>query len=158
MKKHLSSFFLILIFIVYVGYRRLLAPDVVPVVAAPQPDVTSPVTSSEPPVPTSTVFKPKAKKKQGLYRDGVYTGASADAYYGSVQVQVTVSGGQLSDVQFLQYPSDRATSNRINTRAMSSLRSEAIASQHAPVDVVSGATETTGAFNVSLDSALSQAQ
>ncbi len=174
MKKYLSSIALILLFVVYVSYRRIFAPDVAPVVTPSQPFVTPPVAS--PNVAGSSTGNGRAQKKNGgtgtspvpaapapsvqtgQYRDGVYTGSSVDAYYGSVQVQVSVSGGRLADVQFLQYPSDRATSNRINTRAMSQLRGEAIANQSAPVDVVSGATETTGAFNQSLASALSQAQ
>ncbi len=94
---------------------------------------------------------------RGRYRDGTYTGDVADAYYGNVQVQVTVSGGKISDVQFLQYPNDNRTSQFINSQAMPVLRSEAISAQSANVDGVSGASATSGAFIQSLGSALSKA-
>ena len=88
---------------------------------------------------------------------GTYTGAAVDAYYGTVQVQATVSCGKLTDVRFLQYPSDRSTSQQINDYAMPILRQEAIAAQSAQVDAVSGATHTSGAFVQSLASALAKA-
>lgn len=95
--------------------------------------------------------------KKGLYRDGEYTGAVADAYFGNVQVKATIQAGKIADVQFLQYPSDRSTSQEINAVAMPSLQSEAIQAQSANVDIVSGATQTSLAFQQSLADALSQA-
>ena len=91
------------------------------------------------------------------YKDGTYTGSVEDAYYGNVQVQVTVAGGKLANVTFLQYPNDRSTSRGINGQAMPYLQQEALAAQSAQVDVVSGATDTSHAFQQSLESALSQA-
>jgi uncharacterized protein with FMN-binding domain len=93
-----------------------------------------------------------------MYKDGVYTGVSADAYYGNVQVKVTIQNGKIADVQFLDYPRDRSTSLRISNTAMPLLRSEAIQAQSAPVDMVSGATEISGAFNQSFASALVSAR
>jgi uncharacterized protein with FMN-binding domain len=92
------------------------------------------------------------------YKDGVYTGDVTDAYYGNVQVQTTVAGGKIADVKFLDYPSDRQTSQEINSQAMPYLKQEAIAVQSANVDIVSGATQTSLAFRKSLQSALAKAQ
>ena len=92
------------------------------------------------------------------YRDGQYTGDVTDAFYGNVQVQATVAGGKITDVTFLQYPSDRSRSVNINSQAMPYLKQEAIAAQSANVDIVSGATATSQAFVSSLASALSQAK
>ena len=92
------------------------------------------------------------------YKDGTYTGPTTDAYYGSVQVQVTVSGGKIADVAFLQYPSDRSTSQSINGQAMPYLKQEALAAQSANVNIISGATDTSQAFQQSLAAALAQAQ
>ena len=92
------------------------------------------------------------------YKNGTYTGSVADAYYGNVEVQATVSGGKLTGVTFLQYPSDRSTSVSINSQAMPYLKQEAIAAQSAQVNVISGATATSQAFAQSLGSALIQAQ
>jgi uncharacterized protein with FMN-binding domain len=60
-------------------------------------------------------------------------------------------------VQFLQYPSDRRTSQRINSIAMPYLRQEAIQAQSAQVDIISGATLTSEGFQASLQSALQAA-
>lgn len=93
----------------------------------------------------------------GQYRDGTYTGTVADAYYGSVQVKASVSGGRITDVSFLQYPDTHSESVYINQQAMPYLKQEAIKAQNANVDIVSGATFTSQAFIQSLTSALSQA-
>ena len=94
----------------------------------------------------------------GTYKDGTYTGPSVDAYYGYVQVQAIVSGGKLANVQFLSYPSDRRTSQQINSQAMPLLTREAISAQSANVDAVSGASDTSAAFVESLSAALAQAK
>lgn len=93
----------------------------------------------------------------GQFRDGSYTGDPADAFYGYIQVRVTVSNGQIADVKFLQYPNDRQTSIAINSQAMPYLKSEAIQAQSANVNIVSGATDSSLAFRQSLQSALDQA-
>lgn len=92
------------------------------------------------------------------YKDGTYTGSVADAFYGNVEVQATISGGKIADVSFLQYPSDRSTSRSINSQAIPYLQQEAVAAQTGQVNVVSGATDTSNAFVQSLTSALAQAQ
>jgi uncharacterized protein with FMN-binding domain len=113
--------------------------------AAPVAPTVAPTTSSTP-------------QAQGLYRDGVYTGGVADAFYGNIQVQATIRGGKITDVVFLQYPNDRNRSIDINSQAMPYLKQEAITAQSANVDIVSGATATSQAFIASLGSALSQAR
>ena len=92
------------------------------------------------------------------FKDGTYTGSPEDAFYGTVQVKAIVNGGKITDVQFVQYPNDRARSLAINTLAMPHLTQEAIAVQSANVDIVSGATDSSNAFMQSLASALTQAK
>ncbi len=94
----------------------------------------------------------------GPYQDGQYIGNVADAYYGNVQVEATIQSGQITDVKFLQYPSDRSTSRYINGQAMPYLIQEAIQAQNANVDIISGATDTSGAFRESLAYALAKAK
>jgi uncharacterized protein with FMN-binding domain len=101
---------------------------------------------------------PVATGSRVSYKDGQYTGDVADALYGNIQVQATVSGGNVTDVTFLQYPNDRDRSININSQAMPYLKQEAIAAQSANVDIVSGATATSQAFITSLASALNQAR
>ena len=92
------------------------------------------------------------------YKDGTYTGAIADAYYGPVEIQATVKNGTIANVAFLQYPNTHSTSVFINGQAMPMLTQEAISAQSANVDIISGATDTSLAFRQSLASALAKAQ
>lgn len=121
------------------------------------------VRSSEDEAPVVTALSPNPalgqtiKTAPGRYKDGTYTGSVADAFYGNLQVQAVISGGRIADVIFLQYPSDRGTSVRINSQAMPILKREAIQVQSAQVDGVSGATASSGAFIESLGSALQKA-
>lgn len=114
--------------------------------------------SSTPAPPTQTTSPATPAKPKGQYTDGTYTGPSVNAYYGYVEVQATISGGKLTNVTFLQYPSDRSTSRYINSQAMPMLAQEAIQAQSASVDGVSGASDTSAAFEQSLSAALSQAK
>ena len=92
------------------------------------------------------------------YKDGTYTGKVADAYFGPLQVKVVVKDRKISDVVFLQYPNDRDTSVMISNTSMPKLKTEAIAVQSSKVDIISGATQTSEGFVISLQSALDQAK
>ncbi len=149
---------------------RQLQPDLTPdpsttrtpVPATPtRATVHKPVTISKTvpiPAPVSTPAPIPGPKPKGQYADGTYTGNPADAYYGMVQVRAVIQNGALSDLRILQYPNDRNTSIRINSQALPILRQEAIASQSANIDAVSGASDTSPAFIESLSSALAQAK
>jgi len=92
------------------------------------------------------------------YKDGTYTGPVLDVNWGYVQVQATIQSGQISNVQFLQFPSDRRTSQRINSIANPELEQEAIQAQSANVELITGATLTSEGFQQSLQAALNQAK
>ncbi len=160
MKKIFLSVFVILTFTFYVIYQRLsltFAPATQEIAVNGN---TSPATSPSASVPTSVSSPLPASShtsNTGL-KDGQYTGDTIDAYYGNVQVQVAISGGKITDVQFLDYPHDRRTSIEINTQAMPDLKQEAITAQNSQVDIVSGATQTSLAFRQSLQSALDKAK
>jgi len=126
--------------------------------AKPSPTVTPSAGATPPPRPTATPTPVITPKKLGQYVDGQYTGSVADAYYGNIQVRATIQNGLITDVVFLQYPNDRSTSREINGQAMPMLRQEAIQAQSANVHIVSGATDSSGAFRESLASALAKAQ
>lgn len=151
MKKFLLSGTVILAFIFYVVYQRLggSQPSAVP--------ASSPLPPTQLLVPKpSTVPMPPVSN--ALYKDGEYAGPVTDAYYGNIQIKAVIRNGRISDVVFLAYPSDRQTSVRINTEAMPILTSEVVLAQKANVDIVSGATQTSDAFNQSLASALLRAK
>jgi uncharacterized protein with FMN-binding domain len=131
-----------------------------PTPVAPKPVVIpKPIPAPTPiptPVPLPTPTPAPAPSDQ--YRDGSYTGDATDAFYGIVQVRAIIQNNKISDVQFLQFPNDRQTSRQISARSMPRLTQEAIAIQSANVDIVSGATQTSEAFQTSLASALAQAK
>jgi uncharacterized protein with FMN-binding domain len=78
--------------------------------------------------------------------------------YGPVQVQLTIAGGQISDVQVIDYPNSNGRDRQINERAIPQLVSETIQAQSSQVNMVSGATYTSNGYVTSLQSALDQAQ
>ena len=173
MKKLLLSAFVIGLFIIYGLSKQESAnnPIIVPVLPTNQNGNTDSAPTSAvqgnsgatgsnaTPTPTQAAAAPSPTiaVSQGQYKDGTYTGSVADAFYGNIQVQAVVSGGKITDVIFLQYPNDRSTSIAINTQAMPYLKQEAIAAQSANVAAVSGASDTSAAFQQSLQAALSQA-
>ncbi|MEZ0447304.1 FMN-binding protein [Cellulomonas sp. ICMP 17802] len=76
--------------------------------------------------------------------------------YGPVQVSVTFTAGQITDVQALQTPGGHGESIQINARATPILAQEVIAAQSAQIDTVSGATYTSQAYAESVQSAIDQ--
>jgi uncharacterized protein with FMN-binding domain len=89
--------------------------------------------------------------------DGTYTGQTVSTRFGDVQVQVTVSGGLISDVTALHLTYRDGRSVSISNRAVPILRQEVLSAQSASVQMVSGATYTSEAYLSSLQSALDQA-
>ena len=91
------------------------------------------------------------------YADGTVTGQAVSTRYGDTQVQVTISGGAITDVTALQLPDGDGHSARISSAVEPMLRSMALQAQSANIDLVSGATYTSGAYRESLQSALDAA-
>lgn len=120
------------------------------IVLAPSPTPTV--------APTPTVVPTPMAPATAQYKDGSYTGRVTDAQWGYVRVEAVVAQGKITSVQFLQYPSDRSRSRRINSYADPVLINEAIQAQSAQVDIVTGATDSSEAFIQSLSDALSQAR
>ena len=86
-----------------------------------------------------------------------YTGETVQTQWGPVQVQVTVSGGEIADVTTLQHPSGNPRDDEINAYALPVLRQSVLSAQSADIDLVSGATVTSQGYVGSLQSALDQA-
>jgi len=89
---------------------------------------------------------------------GNVTGPVVQTPFGDVQVRASLSNGKLVDVVALQTPSDRMRSQMIAQYAVPILRSEALASQSAQINAVSGATYTSEGYAQSLQAALDQAK
>jgi uncharacterized protein with FMN-binding domain len=168
MKKYLQITIVLGIFALLVFVRQMKGNNQ-PVVVGnqtnnnPLPSQSNPTTTQTPQssnsnstVPTSTVTPPP--QQQGQYKNGSYTGSVQDAFYGNIQVRAVISGGKIADVIFLQFPNDNRTSQYVNSIADPMLKQEAIAVQSAQVDIVSGASASSQAFQASLADALTLAK
>ena len=89
--------------------------------------------------------------------DGTFDGGVYDAYFGPVQVEITVQGGKLVSCKATQYPNHRSTSVSINRQALPMLEREVVSVQSARVHMISGATLTSRAYIASLVEAVQQA-
>lgn len=88
---------------------------------------------------------------------GTFTGDVVQTRFGPVQVQITVSGGTISDVTALQLTDDGGRSVQISNYAAPLLRAEVLQAQSANVQTISGATVTSDAYLTSLQAALDAA-
>jgi uncharacterized protein with FMN-binding domain len=87
----------------------------------------------------------------------VVNGSVARTRWGPVQVQISVTGGRITDVRALTYPSGNGHDTAINAYALPQLRQEVLAAQSAKIDAVSGATVTSDGYRESLQAALDAA-
>ena len=161
-KKFMASLGVFFVFVIYsLGMRHQT-----PTIAKPKSlGSNSPANSSSSTTTKSTTPSTSSNSgsntssttSSGQYKDGTYTGNTYDAYYGNIQVSVTINSGKITTINFLQYPNNHSTSVYINQQAMPYLQQEAIQAQNANVQLISGATFTSQAFIQSLSSALSRA-
>ncbi len=86
-----------------------------------------------------------------------FTGDVVQTRFGSVQVQITVSSGTITDVTALQLTDDDRKSVQISNRAAPLLRAEVLKAQSAKVQTISGATVTSSAYLTSLQAAIDAA-
>ena len=164
MKKTLSSITFIALFGLYALYHNGVSQGALALNTPTAADVSTPIsarTSTTKTVATTSTppakQQPPAATSQGKYIHFVSGSHKLGAYYGNVQVQVTIASGKIATVSFLDYPQDRGTSRAINTEAIPLLTQEAIKAQSANVSGVSGASDTSAAFRQSLAVALSKA-
>ena len=85
----------------------------------------------------------------GNYPDGVYTG-SAQGYGGTITVQVTVGGGQITSIEILSAPGETAS---FFSRAKGVI-DRILAAQTWEVDAISGATYSSDGIKAAVENAL----
>jgi uncharacterized protein with FMN-binding domain len=105
---------------------------------------TTPSVASSPPPGAATV-------------SGSFTGASERTQYGNVQVKLVVVAGRITDVVALKLTDQGGRSVQLSNMAAPILRSEVLKSQSAKVSSVGGATYTTDAYLLSVQSAIDKA-
>jgi uncharacterized protein with FMN-binding domain len=87
---------------------------------------------------------------------GDATGPAEQTPFGDVQVEVKVNGGRITDVVAVQLPTEGRRSLQIGAYAEPILHSEALKAQSAAIDLISGATWTSGGYQASLQAALAK--
>jgi len=126
--------------------------------------------TSGPPRPTPTAkTKPSAKPgatgkpsptakptQPGGLRNGTFAGPGVSERFGVIKVTITVSGGQISNVDATCSCSGRSAS--ISDSAFAKLEPRVLSAQNANVQSVSGATYTYTAYKQSLGSAIDSAK
>ena len=134
-------------------------PDAGPLAAGRNTALVQPAGRSAPATngPAAATAAPAMGSGGTALANGTVTGSMVQTQFGTVQVQVTIAGGKISDVTALQLPADRQRSAQISQIVEPMLRSEALTTQSAQIDLISGATYTSDAYAQSLQSALDQA-
>lgn len=120
-----------------------------------QPPISVPTASGSPPKPTTPGATTSAPSTPAASTK--VTGPTAQTQWGPVQVQITVAAGKISDVSVLQYPNGNGRDQEINSYALPILIQDTITAQSAHIDMISGATITSGGYIQSLQGALDQA-
>lgn len=110
-----------------------------------------PVAVNSPPAPNAGVADVAAAGGTTV------TGSPIETRYGTVQVQLTVSGGKITAARALRTPDGNGRDWRINAYAVPILNQEAVAAQSSRIDGVTGATVTSEGYVTSLQSAIDQA-
>jgi uncharacterized protein with FMN-binding domain len=86
---------------------------------------------------------------------GTFVGDPSTMRYGTVQVQITINGGKITDAQAVRDPTGE--NQRYTDRAIPIMRQNTLAAQSSNITGVSGASYTAYAWYVSLQSALKKA-
>lgn len=101
--------------------------------------------------PTPTTRAPTTTTTQGTRRAD---GQDVFYRYGELELQVTISGGRITDVEPVVDNATDSRSAQINDQAIPDLRQQALQAQSSNIDGVSGATYTSNAYVQSLQAAL----
>jgi uncharacterized protein with FMN-binding domain len=118
---------------------------------------TSTVAPSSASTPSSSASASTGSGSSSSVKSGTVTGAAKTTRFGTTQVKVTIANGRITEVATVQLNQNDPRSVQISESAAPVLRSEVLSKQTAKVDVVSGATYTSDAYEASLQSALDTA-
>ena len=106
---------------------------------------------------TGAAAAPTAAAPAAAAKSGTFTGATAQTRWGPVQVQIVVANGKITSAQAVRYPNGNGNDAQINAYAIPQLNAEAVAASSAKIDMISGATVTSGGYLQSLQNAIDQA-
>ncbi len=117
----------------------------------------SPSTAAPAAPATASPTAAASSSASGSGADGTYTGDAVETRWGTVQVEITVKDGTITNADAVQYPTENPRDQQINAYAVPALNAEVIQAQSASIDAVSGATVTSDGYLESLQSAIDAA-
>jgi len=122
--------------------------------AAATASATAAATSAATVAPTKS-STPTAAATTAAAKSGTFTGPAVFVNYGTVQVQITVVNGKITDAVAVQAPSGR--NDRYTRMAVPILKQQTLAAQSANIMGASGASYTSFGWHKSLQGALADA-
>jgi uncharacterized protein with FMN-binding domain len=143
-----------------VGAADVGAADVARADASPglvtQPDPGRPE-GSRPADGATAAARSSRAGPAGAGCSGTVTGPVVQVRWGQVQVRATLAAGRITAVDVLRTPDENAHDRQVNAAAVPVLVRETLAAQSTRIDMVSGATYTSGGYVRSLQAALDRA-
>ena len=130
-----------------------------------KPKATQPKSSSTKPSGTTTTSTPATTGTQGsvgstttspptTVATATATGNNEQYGYGELAVRVTVSGGKITGLQVVGLQTAESYSQQLAVQVIPYLRRQVLSAQSAKIQGITGATYTSEAYSVSVQSAL----
>lgn len=104
---------------------------------------------------SATASPATTQAASGKAQSGTFLGDGYTMRYGTVQVQITINNGKITDAVAVQAPSGR--DQRYTDMAIPVMRQKTLTAQSSNITGVSGASYTAYAWYISLQSALTKA-
>ena len=123
-----------------------------------KPGASNPTTSTQTstPAPVQTQATTPATPTPTVDSvNGTFTGPVVDVSYGNVQVQITVTNGNITDAKALIAPTGK--NDKYTKMSLPTLRQQTLAAQSTSIQGVSGASYTTYGWRKSLQGAMVKA-
>lgn len=118
---------------------------------------TTPATPATPAGQPASTAQPTPTTQPSTGSTRTVTGDEAQTQWGPVQVRLTMTGSTIKGVDVIEYPNGNGRDQEINAYALPQLVQETLSAQSANIDMISGATVTSGGYLQSLQSALDKA-
>jgi uncharacterized protein with FMN-binding domain len=123
--------------------------------ATAQPSTSQSAAATQSPTASASATATPTKAASNKATTGTFVGDPYSMRYGTVQVQITISGGKITDAQAIQAPG--GGNQRYTDRAVPVMRQNTLAAQSSNITGASGASYTSYAWYISLQSALKKA-
>lgn len=112
-------------------------------------------TANPSPIANKSIAPKPVASTAAVAVSGTFVGPAIFVNYGTVQVQVTVKDGHITDATALQAPTGR--NSRYTDMALPVLKKQTLAAQSAHIQGASGASYTSYGWSTSLQGALAKA-